>query len=137
MRTVIVNMLRLMLGEAIFSAGLLKALSMWEFADNIYAMIGLPKSIIAFAAISIVSIEITVGGLILINYLVRPALVVVVVLLIIFISVLIAEGLNGSYVSCGCFGRVGDSYSAGSPLFAVLKNIIMTIVAGFLYRSSG
>jgi len=124
--TVIYHLGRLILAAVFCYAGYIKASDPVAFAGQVANYQILPYAWNYLVAATLPYLELLCGVLLLINRRVRPAVLVLFVLNLIFIALLsytIARGLD---IDCGCFNP--DSESTTSPLMALWRDVGLLIL---------
>lgn len=117
---------RLVLALVFIYAGLVKANDVIAFAGQIANYQLLPYAWNFFIAASLPYLELLCGMLLLINRRVRPAVLVLFVLNIIFMLALLSAIVRGLDIDCGCFRP--DAETSTAPLTALLRDIGLLIL---------
>lgn len=131
---VIYHLSRLILAVVFIYAGFIKANDPVAFAGQVANYQILPYAWNFLVAASLPYLELLCGVLLLINQRVRPAVLVLFVLNLIFMLLLsytIARGLD---IDCGCFNP--DSTTKTSPLMALWRDagLLLLLIATWVIR---
>lgn len=102
---------RLLLGATFAYAGWIKMQDVTGFAGDIAAYRILPYQWNFLVAASLPYVEFFAGVLLLINRRVRPASLLLGLLLLVFLAALGSVMIRGLEIDCGCFGEVSSSQS--------------------------
>ncbi len=132
--TVVYHLSRLTLAGVFLYAGYIKADDPVAFAGQVANYQILPYAWNFLVAATLPYLEVMCGVLLLLNKRVRPALLVLFVLNLIFMLLLsytIARGLD---IDCGCFNP--DSESKTSPLMALWRDagLLLLMISAWLLR---
>ncbi len=106
------------------AAGILKAEDFTAFQAQVQAYDVLPDSLVAWVGYGVPLLEIGLGAYLLLGLLIRPAAVLSLALMLVFIAAEVQAWARGLVLDCGCFGRV-DLQRVG-PL-TVLRDIGLTV----------
>ena len=121
---------RLVLGVIFLYAGLLKAGDAASFAGQVAAYQLLPYAFNYLVAATLPYVEIACGALLLFKRHVRPALLLLGGMNLVFIGALMSVVWRGLEIDCGCFDPTGSSgTSAGAALLrdcVLMALIVMT-----------
>lgn len=117
--------LRVFSGSAFVASGLLKIISLGEFASTL-ASYELPRGILNMYAAGVVcAVEILAGSLVVLNKKVRLSAAVLILMLIGFTSLALWNRSQGRTGECGCFGtaipRQNDNW-------LLLENGVLTLM---------
>ena len=127
------HLMRLILAGIFLYAGALKAMDPEAFAGQVAAYRLLPYAGNLLVAATLPYVELIVGGLLLVNRLVRPATLLVILLNGIFILALASAWARGLSIDCGCF----HPQSATTPPVAIVRDLLFTALAVTLLRLHG
>lgn len=135
---------RLLLGGVFLYAGAIKAANVTAFAGQIANYQILPYAFNYLAAALLPYVEILCGVLLVVHWRMRPALLVLGGLNLVFMAVLTSALLRGLDIDCGCFDPSGTTgTSAGAALLRDLGLMVLIVVtwvleeAGTRRRSGG
>lgn len=131
---ILYHLCRLGLAAVFIYAGVVKAHDVVGFAGQIANYRILPYAWNFLAAATLPYLELLCGMLLLINRRVRPAVLVLLVLNLVFIVVLLSAVARGFDIDCGCFKP--DSADPTSPLAALWRDIglLLLMIATWLLR---
>ena len=129
---------RLVLGGVLFAAGYLKATNPTEATASVRVYKLLPVSVANIFGYALPWIEIGVALLLIVGIWVKQTSIFAGGLMILFIFAVGQAWARKLAINCGCFGNGGLSADgkvhAGVYLTEILRDIGLTIVAGYLYR---
>jgi len=117
---------RLVLAGVFIYAGVVKAHSVVAFAGQIANYQILPYAWNYLVAATLPYLELLCGILLLINRRVRPALLIVFVLNLVFIAALLSAVARGFDIDCGCFKPGGEHPT--TPLMALLRDLVLLVL---------
>ncbi len=120
------HLCRLVLAAVFIYAGFIKASDVVAFAGQIANYQILPYAWNYLVAATLPYLEILCGVLLFINRRVRPALLVVLVLNVIFIAALASAMIRGFDIDCGCFKP--GSETPTTPLMAILRDLLLLVL---------
>lgn len=128
MKRFLYHLTRLALALVFVYAGAVKAQNVTAFAGHVAAYQILPYALNYLVAATLPYVEFLAGILLLLNARVRPALLVVGSMTLVFMVALISVLLRGLEIDCGCFDPGGgQDVSAG---VALLRDVgLMLLVA--------
>ncbi len=127
---------RLVLGVVFLYAGLIKAADVAGFAGQVAAYQLLPYAFNYLVAATLPYVEIACGVLLLFKRHVRPALLLLAGMNLVFIGALLSVAWRGLEIDCGCFDPTGSSgTSAGA---ALLRDLVLMglIVMTWRFKSA-
>ena len=104
MKNALIVLARIVLGLVFGYAAISKIGDMHQFAEEIANYQLLPPAFSSAAAAAMVGIELVCALLLIIGRSVRPAALLVTVMLVVFIAALSQALLRGINLTCGCFG---------------------------------
>ncbi len=125
----------LLLGIGLFflASGLLKLLDPVAFAEAILRYRIVDENLAAVLALMVPWMEVVVSIGLIFRIWRQAAVLLVSVLLVVFELALASAWIRGLDIECGCLGSgVGSSVQ-----FAFFRNILIFLVAGWLYRLEG
>lgn len=122
------HLARLCLSMVFVYAGAVKIQDVVAFAGHVAAYQILPYAVNYLVAATLPYVEFLAGILLLMNLRVRPALIVIGGMTLVFMTALVSVLLRGLDIDCGCFDPAGgQEVSAG---MALLRDVgLMTLVA--------
>ncbi|MBN1959059.1 MAG: DoxX family membrane protein [Desulfuromonadales bacterium] len=126
---------RLVLAGVFIYAGVIKANDIQGFAGQVANYQLLPYAWNYLVAATLPYLELLCGILLLLNMRVRPALLVLFVLNLVFILVLFSASIRGFDIDCGCFKP--DAEQPTEPLTALWRDLglaVLMIVTWLLRR---
>lgn len=128
------HLARLALALVFVYAGGVKIQDMVSFASHVAAYQILPYAMNYMVAATLPYVEFLAGLLLLLNARVRPALVVVGALTVIFMAALLSVLLRGLEIDCGCFDPGGgQDVSAGVALLRDIGLMVLIAVTWWLH----
>ncbi len=111
------HLVRLALAAVFLYAGYVKMRDLVAFAGQVAAYQILPYALNYLVAATLPYVEFLAGLLLLLNARIRPALIVVGGLNLVFMAALVSVMARGMEIDCGCFDPGGgDPVSAGMAL---------------------
>lgn len=123
------HLCRLLLGATFAYAGWIKMQDVTGFAGEIAAYQILPYQWNFLVAASLPYVEFVAGVLLLINRRVRPAALLLALLLLVFLGALGSVIARGLEIDCGCFGEVAASQST-----AFWRDLVLLTLAHFTFH---
>ena len=117
---------RLALAAVFLYAGVVKAHDVIAFAGQIANYQLLPYAWNYLVAATLPYLELLCGILLLVNRRVRPALLIVFVLNLIFIAALTSAMVRGFDIDCGCFKPNAEAPT--TPLMAILRDLLLMVM---------
>ena len=124
---------RIALGALFVFAGVAKAYDPGEFATEIQKYNLLPWVPGVALALYLPWLEILAGLLLALKIFERGALIVLTVLLVIFTLALGSAMVRGLDIDCGCFGK---AFTSTGTTFPLVRNLVLLILAGFIWRDN-
>ncbi len=129
---------RLVLGGVLFAAGYLKAKNPTEATASVRVYKLLPVSVANIFGYALPWIEIGAALFLIVGIWIKQTSVLSGGLMILFIFAVGQAWARKLAINCGCFGNGGLSADgkvhAGVYLTEILRDIGLTIIAGYLYR---
>ncbi|MEJ0014768.1 MAG: MauE/DoxX family redox-associated membrane protein [Actinomycetota bacterium] len=129
---------RLVLGGVLFAAGYLKAKNPTEATASVRVYKLLPVSIANIFGYALPWIEIGIALLLIVGIWVKLSSILGGGLMVLFIFAVGQAWARKLAINCGCFGNGGLSADgkvhAGVYLTEILRDIGLTLIAGYLYR---
>jgi putative oxidoreductase len=127
------HLARLILAVVFVYAGAVKMQDVVAFAGNVAAYQILPYEVNYLVASTLPYVEFLAGVMLLLNLRVRPALVTVGAMTVVFMVALVSVLLRGLEIDCGCFNPGGgQETTAGVALLRDIALLVLIIVAWWL-----
>lgn len=123
---------RLLLAAVFIYAGLVKAGDVIAFAGQIANYQLLPYAWNYLVAATLPYLELLCGVLLLLNMRVRPAVLVLFLLNLVFIAALASALVRGLDIDCGCFKP--DAAQPTSPLTALWRDLGLAVLMILTWR---
>lgn len=133
--TVLYHLSRLVLAAVFIYAGYIKADDPVDFAGQVANYQILPYAWNFLVAATLPYLELLCGILLLLNQRVRPAVLVLFVLNLVFMLLLSYAVVRGLDIDCGCFNP--DAESKTSPLLALWRDagLLVLMISTWMLRS--
>ena len=129
------HLVRLSLALVFVYAGAVKIQDVVAFAGHVAAYQILPYAMNYLVAATLPYVEFLTGVLLLLNVRVRPALVVIGGMILIFMVALVSVLLRGLDIDCGCFDPAGgQDVSAGIALLRDVGLMVLVVLTWVLRR---
>lgn len=133
LQCVLYHLARLVLALVFVYAGSVKMLDVVAFAGHVAAYQILPYAMNYLLAATLPYVEFLAGLLLLFNARVRPALLVVGTMNLVFMAALLSVLLRGLDIDCGCFDPAGDqAVSAGIALWRDVALMVLVVLTWWL-----
>jgi uncharacterized membrane protein YphA (DoxX/SURF4 family) len=133
MTRILYHLARLILALVFVYAGAVKAQDVVAFAGHVAAYQILPYAMNYFVAATLPYVEFLAGVLLLLNVRIRPALVVVGSLTLVFMVALSSALLRGLEIDCGCFDPGGgQDVTAGVALWRDVGLMVLVVLTWWL-----
>ena len=126
-------LVRIALGLLFVFAGATKAYDPGAFAIEIHRYNLIPWFPGALASIYLPWLEILLGVLLILKRFERGALLLITGLLILFTLALASATYRGLGIDCGCFGK---AFAATGTIFPLVRNFLLLVLTGFLWRDN-
>jgi len=127
------HLVRLSLALVFVYAGAVKVQDVVAFAGHVAAYQILPYAMNYLVAATLPYVEFLAGVLLLLNVRVRPALVVIGGMTLIFMVALVSVLLRGLDIDCGCFDPAGgQDVSAGMALLRDVGLMALVVLTWWL-----
>jgi uncharacterized membrane protein YphA (DoxX/SURF4 family) len=126
-------LVRIILGALFVFAGATKAYDPGAFAVEIQRYQVVPWILGALTSVYLPWLEMLAGALLLLKRFERGALLVITVLLLVFTLALTSAMLRGLRIDCGCFGK---AFTATGTTVPLLRNLVLLVFTGILWRES-
>jgi putative oxidoreductase len=125
------HLCRLILALVFVYAGAVKIQDVVAFAGHVAAYQILPYAMNYLVAATLPYVEFLAGVLLLLNVRVRPALVAIGGMTLVFMVALVSVLLRGLDIDCGCFDPAGgEDVSAG---IALLRDVGLMVMVGLTW----
>lgn len=125
------HLCRLILALVFVYAGAVKIQDVVAFAGHVAAYQILPYAMNYLVAATLPYVEFLAGVLLLLNVRVRPALVAIGGMTLVFMVALVSVLLRGLDIDCGCFDPAGgEDVSAG---IALLRDVGLMVLVGLTW----
>ena len=125
------HLCRLILALVFVYAGAVKIQDVVAFAGHVAAYQILPYAMNYLVAATLPYVEFLAGVLLLLNIRVRPALVAIGGMTLVFMVALVSVLLRGLDIDCGCFDPAGgEDVSAG---IALLRDVGLMVLVGLTW----
>lgn len=135
MTVVLYHLARLVLALVFVYSGAVKMQDVVAFAGHVAAYQILPYAMNYLVAATLPYVEFLAGILLLLNLRVRPALMVVGSMLLVFMAALTSVWLRGLEIDCGCFDPGGgQDVTAGVALMRDVGLMILVVLTWWLRR---
>lgn len=133
MKQLLYHLARLTLASVFIYAGAVKMQDVVAFAGHVAAYRILPYALNYLVASTLPYVEFLAGIMLLLNARVRPALLTVGSMTLVFIAALVSVLLRGLEIDCGCFDPGGgQNVSAGVALLRDLGLMILVVLVWWL-----
>ncbi|MDT8441805.1 MAG: MauE/DoxX family redox-associated membrane protein [Desulfuromonadales bacterium] len=127
------HLCRLLLAAVFLYAGWSKSVDLDAFAGQIAAYQVLPYAGNYLVAATLPTVELLAGLLLLFNLRIRPALVVIGGLLLVFMAALVSLLWRGLEIDCGCFAPgTGEPVSAWLALWRDVGLCVLVVLCWWL-----
>jgi putative oxidoreductase len=133
MRKALRALVRIVLGALFVFAGATKAYDPGAFAIEIQRYQIVPWMLGALTSVYLPWLEILAGALLFLKRFERGALLVITLLLLVFTLALASAMLRGLSIDCGCFGK---AFTATGTTIPLLRNLLLLVFTGILWRGS-
>lgn len=133
MKRLLYHLARLSLALVFVYAGAVKSQDVVAFAGHVAAYQLLPYAANYIVAVTLPYVEFLAGILLLINTRVRPALLTVAGMTLIFMVALVSVLLRGFEIDCGCFDPGGgQNVTAGVALLRDAGLMVLVVLTWYL-----
>ncbi len=127
------HLARLILALVFIYAGAVKIPDVVAFAGHVAAYQILPYAMNYLVAATLPYVEFLAGVLLLLNLRVRPALVVIGGMTLVFMAALVSVLVRGLAIDCGCFDPAGgEEVTAGMALLRDIGLMALVVVTWWL-----
>ena len=132
-------MARLILGGVLLAAGGLKVFKPTESANAVAAYKLMPTELAHLIGYALPWLEVAIGLLLIIGFMVRPAAVLSGLIMIVFIGAIASAWARGMLIDCGCFGGGGEidpslaSEVRMNYFIEIMRDLGLALAALYLY----
>jgi uncharacterized membrane protein YphA (DoxX/SURF4 family) len=136
---VITLLARLILGGVLLAAGGLKVFKPTESANAVAAYKLMPTELAHLIGYALPWLEVAIGLLLIIGFMVRPAAVLSGLIMIVFIGAIASAWARGMLIDCGCFGGGGEidpslaSEVRMNYFIEIMRDLGLALAALYLY----
>jgi uncharacterized membrane protein YphA (DoxX/SURF4 family) len=136
---VITLLARLILGGVLLAAGGLKVFKPTDSANAVAAYKLMPTELAHLIGYALPWLEVAMGLLLIIGFMVRPAAVLSGLIMIVFIGAIASVWARGMLIDCGCFGGGGEidpSLAAEVRMnyfIEIMRDLGLALAALYLY----
>ena len=132
------HLVRLSLALVFVYAGAVKIQDIVAFAGHVAAYQILPYAMNYLVAATLPYVELLAGVLLLLNVRVRPALVGIGSMILLFMVALVSVLLRGLDIDCGCFDPAGgQDVGAGTALLRDIGLMVLVVLTWWLRSRLG
>ena len=130
---------RLILGGVLLAAGGLKVFKPTESANAVAAYKLMPTEIAHLIGYALPWLEVAIGLLLIVGFMVRPAAVLSGLIMIVFIGAIASVWARGMLIDCGCFGGGGEidpslaSEVRRTYFIEIMRDLGLALAALYLY----
>jgi uncharacterized membrane protein YphA (DoxX/SURF4 family) len=130
---------RLILGGVLLAAGGLKVFKPTESANAVAAYKLMPTEIAHLIGYALPWLEVAIGLLLIVGFMVRPAAVLSGLIMIVFIGAIASVWARGMLIDCGCFGGGGEidpslaSEVRRTYFIEIIRDLGLALAALYLY----
>ena len=136
---VITLLARLILGGVLLAAGGLKVFKPTDSANAVAAYKLMPTEIAHLIGYALPWLEVAIGLLLIVGFMVRPAAVFSGLIMIVFIGAIASVWARGMLIDCGCFGGGGEidpslaSEVRMNYFIEIMRDLGLALAALYLY----
>jgi uncharacterized membrane protein YphA (DoxX/SURF4 family) len=130
---------RLILGGVLLAAGGLKVFKPTDSANAVAAYKLMPTEIAHLIGYALPWLEVAIGLLLIVGFMVRPAAVLSGLIMIVFIGAIASVWARGMLIDCGCFGGGGEidpslaSEVRMNYFIEIMRDLGLALAALYLY----
>lgn len=136
MSRIVYHLARLALGLVFIYAGAVKAQDVVAFAGHVAAYQILPYAMNYLVAATLPYVEFLAGVLLLLNARIRPALMVIGGMTLVFMVALTSVLLRDLGIDCGCFDPSGgQNVTAGTALLRDVGLMVLVVLVWWLHTA--
>jgi len=136
---VITLLARLILGGVLLAAGGLKVFKPTESANAVAAYKLMPTELAHLIGYALPWLEVAIGLLLIVGFMVRPSAVLSGLIMIVFIGAIASVWARGMLIDCGCFGGGGEidpslaSEVRRTYFIEIMRDLGLALAALYLY----
>ena len=136
---VITLLARLILGGVLLAAGGLKVFKPTDSANAVAAYKLMPTELAHLIGYALPWLEVAIGLLLIVGFMVRPAAVLSGLIMIVFIGAIASVWARGMLIDCGCFGGGGEidpslaSEVRRTYFIEIMRDLGLALAALYLY----
>jgi uncharacterized membrane protein YphA (DoxX/SURF4 family) len=136
---VITLLARLILGGVLLAAGGLKVFKPTDSANAVAAYKLIPTELAHLIGYALPWLEVAIGLLLIVGFMVRPAAVLSGLIMIVFIGAIASVWARGMLIDCGCFGGGGEidpslaSEVRMNYFIEIMRDLGLALAALYLY----
>jgi uncharacterized membrane protein YphA (DoxX/SURF4 family) len=136
---VVTLLARLILGGVLLAAGGLKVFKPTDSANAVAAYKLMPTELAHLIGYALPWLEVAMGLLLIIGFMVRPAAVLSGLIMIVFIGAIASVWARGMLIDCGCFGGGGEidpslaSEVRMNYFIEIMRDLGLALAALYLY----
>ncbi len=136
---VVTLLARLILGGVLLAAGGLKVFKPTDSANAVAAYKLMPTEIAHLIGYALPWLEVAIGLLLIVGFMVRPAAVLSGLIMIVFIGAIASVWARGMLIDCGCFGGGGEidpslaSEVRMNYFIEIMRDLGLALAALYLY----
>jgi uncharacterized membrane protein YphA (DoxX/SURF4 family) len=130
---------RLILGGVLLAAGGLKVFKPTDSANAVAAYKLMPTELAHLIGYALPWLEVAIGLLLIVGFMVRPAAVLSGLIMIVFIGAIASVWARGMLIDCGCFGGGGEidpslaSEVRMNYFIEIMRDLGLALAALYLY----
>jgi uncharacterized membrane protein YphA (DoxX/SURF4 family) len=136
---VITLLARLILGGVLLAAGGLKVFKPTDSANAVAAYKLMPTELAHLIGYALPWLEVAIGLLLIVGFMVRPSAVLSGLVMIVFIGAIASVWARGMLIDCGCFGGGGEidpslaSEVRMNYFIEIMRDLGLALAALYLY----
>jgi len=136
---VVTLLARLILGGVLLAAGGLKVFKPTDSANAVAAYKLMPTEIAHLIGYALPWLEVAIGLLLIVGFMVRPAAVFSGLIMVVFIGAIASVWARGMLIDCGCFGGGGEidpslaSEVRMNYFIEIMRDLGLALAALYLY----
>jgi uncharacterized membrane protein YphA (DoxX/SURF4 family) len=136
---VVTLLARLILGGVLLAAGGLKVFKPTDSANAVAAYKLMPTELAHLIGYALPWLEVAIGLLLIVGFMVRPAAVLGGLIMIVFIGAIASVWARGMLIDCGCFGGGGEidpslaSEVRMNYFIEIMRDLGLALAALYLY----
>jgi uncharacterized membrane protein YphA (DoxX/SURF4 family) len=136
---VVTLLARLILGGVLLAAGGLKVFKPTDSANAVAAYKLMPTELAHLIGYALPWLEVAIGLLLIVGFMVRPAAVFSGLIMVVFIGAIASVWARGMLIDCGCFGGGGEidpslaSEVRMNYFIEIMRDLGLALAALYLY----